>query len=1145
MTSIDTSTIPIYSDLYKAFGTLRTIIKENANINYQYDNNIIKDLTNSHKIYNKSLEYLLPTFDGTIDSNKNYSETDNLTIPAANTSTLLVGNTLFDNNIFKNNLRNCFKLIIEQSKYDSTLKKVLNDKLTSLTKKQHLLYYGKINSDKLTFDPDIVLNIQYTIFLLDIYINIIDAFLLIDFKADHEKKEAFWNEPKIKVESDKYDTDYPDLKTDLGINFSDLDTMYNNEKKIKDYEDIHIVNKPLLSNDVSIYRSNGIFIIKDAKNSNKYKYAESGIYLYIGNNYDEQTISGTIYKYFDTIHQKPVETDLTTNHAASKANTTYVFSDNKGLLQNGIYETAAKYTYGYEEFSFKNNTKTQSSPYSDSKKPYQKLIRIFLYMLRNIHYKRLETTLQNLKNFFENIKKLLLTSIYSINIYHNLAYSLDNLLLLNYPNYNTSTDTSTDLDKFIKYISDGATNKGIISTDASKIQIASVVDNNYKAFFLNIEKSSSSNFKNILDKYITNAYVNIDKSSTPFANKGKYSYVANSDLLIYDNFDYDPVNKRIKVFGTFQSTKNARSKLVENTTETKKNYSILIPNYNILLGIKDIDIADTTKPEIILDDNDNIDVLKNSGVPYSNNFRHADTPIYLYENSIYELENKNNKLADSITAIDKNINSNKTKILNNASLYEASKSKNTILYYEYIMYIIIVAFIFAILFIINIAKLDIPLMKMISLICFGTTILILVIYYIINILYIKESYIETFTTNSNVYSTTICNNNCINPTAIQTNTQTLENATDITTKKNNHVNNKLIEKARDIINSIMLRYYYTDSQTLFNKEIDLNSLISNKYNTKNYVNYFLENKTGDAHLNTDMLKYENANYDIYIFSTILLAIIIVGSYTINLFTNNKYLGIFFLISIILIICLFTYFIINSNKIVRTISSNYYWGREFEKTYENFEDYEEDDNTSEQSSIQPAQPGMQQTPPVMQPAMQLAMQPAMQVGMQPALQGGMQPALQGGMQPALQPALQPAMQSAMQSGMQPAMQSGIQPGMQPALQGGMQPAMQSGIQPGMQSAMQSGMQPAMQPAMQSGIQPGMQQGGMLQGMQNTIQSAMQPAMQPAMQSGMQLEMQLGMLPGMQQGLQPGMQPAMQPGMQQAMQPGMQQAMQPVI
>ena len=44
----------------------------------------------------------------------------------------------------------------------------------------------------------------------------------------------------------------------------------------------------------------------------------------------------------------------------------------------------------------------------------------------------------------------------------------------------------------------------------------------------------------------------------------------------------------------------------------------------------------------------------------------------------------------------------------------------------------------------------------------------------------------------------------------------------------------------------------------------------------------------------------------------------------------------FLTAIILIIILFTYYLININKIVRTISSNYYWGKEFEKTYESFE-----------------------------------------------------------------------------------------------------------------------------------------------------------------------------------------------------------------
>jgi hypothetical protein len=239
----------------------------------------------------------------------------------------------------------------------------------------------------------------------------------------------------------------------------------------------------------------------------------------------------------------------------------------------------------------------------------------------------------------------------------------------------------------------------------------------------------------------------------------------------------------------------------------------------------------------------------------------------------------------------------------------------------------------------------------------------LAVYYIIHVLYINESYIETFTTaqpNTTVYSTTICNQTCINPTAPISGNDKHENNSDISANKRSLIISRLTDKARDLINAIKLTYYYTDTQTLFNKEIDLNSLISNKYNDKNYVNYFLENKTGDAHINTDIIKYENANYDIYIFSIILLSIIIIGSYTINLYTNNIYMGIFFLIAIILIISLFTYFIININRIVRTVSSNYYWGKEFDKTYENFENFEKSEDSED---YLPATNTMQNTRPV--------------------------------------------------------------------------------------------------------------------------------------------------------------------------------------
>ena len=94
----------------------------------------------------------------------------------------------------------------------------------------------------------------------------------------------------------------------------------------------------------------------------------------------------------------------------------------------------------------------------------------------------------------------------------------------------------------------------------------------------------------------------------------------------------------------------------------------------------------------------------------------------------------------------------------------------------------------------------------------------------------------------------------------------------------------------------------------------------------------LYSKKSDSEMNVDVLKYENKNYDIYIVCVLFLALIMVGSYTINIYTDNKYLDLLILIMVILFVCLFTYFVLYTNRVVRTVSTNYYWGNEYENQY---------------------------------------------------------------------------------------------------------------------------------------------------------------------------------------------------------------------
>ena len=359
---------------------------------------------------------------------------------------------------------------------------------------------------------------------------------------------------------------------------------------------------------------------------------------------------------------------------------------------------------------------------------------------------------------------------------------------------------------------------------------------------------------------------------------------------------------------------NTKAKLINDQSNTKKNYLLYIPDYDIKSRIKDISLSETGEPEIIINDDYTDLINKGTADATNNKYTHNQKSVYLFAIGISELEDKNLNLSNNINNFENNINHNKTKILNNKSIFETNKSKNRILYYELLIFTLIIIFIIFTLIVINIAKIEIGLMKMISLICFGTLIVLFSLYYIINTLYIDESYIETFTntgtqpTKKYTYTNTLCPEKCVIPIKTTTTTdEKLENDIAYKTDKKTYVINMLNNHSTDLINLIKLSYTYSDTQTLFNKEVELNSLIMHKYNDKSYVNSFLENKTSDANINTDMIKYENANYNVTLFSIILLGIIIISFYNINLFTNNKYMGLLFLTAIILIIILFTYY----------------------------------------------------------------------------------------------------------------------------------------------------------------------------------------------------------------------------------------------
>jgi hypothetical protein len=301
----------------------------------------------------------------------------------------------------------------------------------------------------------------------------------------------------------------------------------------------------------------------------------------------------------------------------------------------------------------------------------------------------------------------------------------------------------------------------------------------------------------------------------------KYGY--NNDGLLYTKFSYESASKKI----SYHSTDDSESLPITDTFIKLKNnrsfpdkYILIIPNKNIRALISsiavnsiddrfiDITISSTTDLE---GDNSDLASLTNG---------YHNTSVYVIPKTTFDIEKNIFNLKNNINRIDENINSNKTKILNNSSLYESHKAKNKLLYDQLIAYLVIISFVTFILLIVNVANVNMAELKLISLMCFGVIVLLVSVYYIINTIYIDENYVETFAVvkNQDIFSD-ICRD-CKNPN-VGAADNARENNDKYKSQKKIKVDNILKSNAVLLSSYIDLALLYTDSQTLYNKEVEI------------------------------------------------------------------------------------------------------------------------------------------------------------------------------------------------------------------------------------------------------------------------------------------------------------------------------------
>lgn len=398
----------------------------------------------------------------------------------------------------------------------------------------------------------------------------------------------------------------------------------------------------------------------------------------------------------------------------------------------------------------------------------------------------------------------------------------------------------------------------------------------------------------------------INKTSSghlEFDIKARLSY---SDYDDYHNKNIDKVDAPI-----LKITSDA--KLVESTTDSSGEIS-----YTVIAASKFTDY----------------DAAKNTGHILFHN--HADNKVTLSKKDAYDYNNTYINNIIEIRKSNSNINTNESKIKNYETIYNTYKSRYDFMHNQFMAYSTILVILAIALLVGSVSSNNLATTKLITLICFGIIILIFVTYYVFNILYVNEH----FTNKKKVEKFEVGTYRLVDiapfPVVIDDNHlefKLTDQSNNFMYKKANFVQNQLDSINNRIIQNFELLNVgirQNDSNYAFG---NLMNISTNERISRNKINTILDNKKVNTTTHIDLLKYEIAVYRVKINTLLYSALVIIGLITINLYTEGQYYGNLVFIGTLFGIIILTYYLIYSNHIVRTESKNFYWGKEFEASFE--------------------------------------------------------------------------------------------------------------------------------------------------------------------------------------------------------------------
>ena len=336
-----------------------------------------------------------------------------------------------------------------------------------------------------------------------------------------------------------------------------------------------------------------------------------------------------------------------------------------------------------------------------------------------------------------------------------------------------------------------------------------------------------------------------------------------------------------------------------------RSYYIFYNNnyYKIININKDIKIITI---EAKFNDNSSNDAINITSLPFNSDGNPVDTETLPLDTNIINMNDckfvksnfitlkkdyYNNK--DILSNINDNIKTNSIKLNNVKKDYDSNKLIDDTLNIQitaihFILLVIILIFI-------GILTVDINegIKKLVALTIAGIILLMMIIIYIMNS---KNKNIENFTTVSEI--------NDSNKIQFLQNKYSTFNS-----------------QAKIYIDSIKQFIKNTDSKDLYD---DLLHIMDREKYDKNHISNILDHKKILGENNIDVYKYDYYNKQIYINTILISALFVVILYLIYNMNPNIEKNLLLFIGFILFIIISTYYIINTNNLVHSKSSHYYW-----------------------------------------------------------------------------------------------------------------------------------------------------------------------------------------------------------------------------